>query len=125
MISISTDEVVELHDLLIDRFGGTHGIRSRESLESSIYSVFQTFEGKDLYPTDVEKTIRLSYTLTMNHCFLDGNKRIGSFILIYLLKANGHKLTLTHQELIDLFLDTASGKYTYDKFKKMIVEKID
>ncbi len=58
------------------------------SFQSSISTIYQTFEGKDLYPSIEEKAANLLYFITKNHSFTDGNKRIAAFLL-YFLERNG------------------------------------
>lgn len=85
---ISITEVEHLHKLLIDRFGGSHGVRDRAALESAIARPFQTFDDKDLYPTVIEKAASLIESLLINHPFIDGNKRTGYLILRLFLIIN-------------------------------------
>ena len=54
----------------------------------------QTFDSVDLYPTITDKHTRLSFRLVMNHPFIDGNKRIGAYVLTVGLKLNGITFSL-------------------------------
>jgi len=74
---ISYKEVVDIHQLLIDEFGGTNGIRDKELLNSALARSLQTFDGKELYPTAIEKAACLIESILINHPFIDGNKRTG------------------------------------------------
>ena len=74
---IRIEEVVNIHEILIDKFGGSHGIKDIKGLESVINRPFMTFDQKDLYSTPVEKAAALIESLISNHPFVDGNKRIG------------------------------------------------
>jgi len=86
---IPPKEVEFLHQILIDKFGGTRGIRDKGALESALARPFQTFEGQDLYPTVLDKASSLIESILINHPFLDGNKRLGYALLrLYLLKNN-------------------------------------
>ena len=69
----------------------------------------QTFGGSDLYPDIIEKASRLGFGLIKGHAFLDGNKRIGTHVMLVFLKLNGISLKYTDKELIQLILDIASG----------------
>ena len=60
-----------------------------DSFQSSIGAVYQTFDGKDLYPSVEEKAANLLYFVTKNHSFTDGNKRIAAFLFLYFLDKNG------------------------------------
>jgi prophage maintenance system killer protein len=69
--------------------GGLFGQEKDNGLESAIGAVYQTFEGRDLYPSIEEKAAHLLYFVVKNHAFVDGNKRIGAFLFIWFLDANG------------------------------------
>lgn len=59
------------------------------SFKSSIGSVYQTFDGQDVYPTVEEKAAHLLYFVTKNHSFIDGNKRIAAALFVCFLQKNG------------------------------------
>lgn len=65
------------------------GREKDESFKSSIGTIYQTFDGQDLYPSIEEKAANLLYFVTKNHSFTDGNKRIAAFIFLYFLGRNG------------------------------------
>ena len=65
------------------------GHEKDESFQSSIATIYQTFNGKDLYPSIEEKAANLLYFITKNHSFTDGNKRIAAFLFLYFLGKNG------------------------------------
>ena len=65
------------------------GNEKDESFEGSISAVYQTFDGKDVYPTVQEKAANLLYFITKNHSFSDGNKRIAATMFLYFLNKNG------------------------------------
>ena len=74
------------------KFGDTSslfGNEKDESFEGSISAVYQTFGGKDVYPTFQEKAANLLYFITKNHSFSDGNKRIAATMFLYFLNKNG------------------------------------
>lgn len=89
---LSLAEVAELHRLLIEAFGGSHGIRDLGALESALAQPRMSFGGEDLYPTVVEKVAALGFTLVQNHPFLDGNKRVGHAAMETFLVLNGFEL---------------------------------
>lgn len=65
------------------------GHEKDNSFQSSIATIFQTFDGKELYPSIEEKAANLLYFITKNHSFSDGNKRIAAFMFLYFLERNG------------------------------------
>ncbi len=65
------------------------GVEKDNSLKSSLSTIYQTFDGVDLYPSIEEKAANLLYFVTKNHSFVDGNKRIAAFLFLYFLERNG------------------------------------
>lgn len=65
------------------------GREKDDSFRSSVSAIYQTFDGKDLYPGIEEKAAHLLYFVTKNHSFADGNKRIAAFLFLYFLERNG------------------------------------
>ena len=65
------------------------GREKDDSFKSSISTIYQTFNGVDLYPSVEEKAANLLYFVTKNHSFSDGNKRIAAFLFLYFLEKNG------------------------------------
>ena len=72
---LTLKELIELHQRLIERSGGSPGIRDLGLLESALAQPLMTFGGEDLYPTVVEKASALGFSLIKKHPFVDGNKR--------------------------------------------------
>ena len=109
MIWISAEDMILIHSRVIEGSGGLDGLRDRDGLEAAVSAPMQTFDGKELYPTDIEKIARLGFGLASNHAFVDGNKRIGAMMTQLLLKWNGYDLTLHTGELADMFIAIADG----------------
>jgi len=65
------------------------GNEKDKSFKSSLTTIYQTFDGVDLYPSIEEKAANLLYFITKNHSFSDGNKRIAAFLFLYFLERNG------------------------------------
>jgi len=65
------------------------GHEKDESFKSSVSTIYQTFNGIDLYPSIEEKAANLLYYVTKNHSFTDGNKRIAAFLFLYFMEKNG------------------------------------
>mgnify|MGYP001048941157 FL=1 len=109
MIWISTEDILLIHSRVIEGSGGLDGLRDRDGLEAAIAAPMQTFDGQELYPSDIEKIARLGFGLASNHAFVDGNKRISAMMTQLLLKWNGYDLTLRTGELADMFIAIADG----------------
>jgi len=88
---------------LKNKFGGSDlfGNEKDESFESSISTIYQTFDGKELYPSIEEKAAMLLYLVTKNHSFSDGNKRIAAFLFLWFLEKNGILYKLNGTKLIE------------------------
>ena len=114
MIKFSKDKVKLLHQLISEETGGTIGVRDEGLLESALEGAFATFDGKDLYPSKEEKGARLGYTLISNHAFVDGNKRIGMYVMLTFLEVNGIRLECSDDDIIEAGLGVASGRMGYD-----------
>ena len=69
------------------------GHEKDDSFKSSLTTIYQTFDGHDLYPSIEEKAANLLYFIVKNHSFTDGNKRIAVFLFLYFLEKNGLLLT--------------------------------
>lgn len=85
MILLSKEQVKYLHGRLIEATGGSDGIRDEGLLDSALTSPFQTFGQEELYPSIPRKAARLCYGLIQNHVFIDGNKRIGIYVMLIFL----------------------------------------
>ncbi|MCB9186906.1 MAG: virulence protein RhuM/Fic/DOC family protein [Flavobacteriales bacterium] len=83
------------------QFKGLFGQEKDSSFKSSLDTIYQTFGGKDLYPTTEEKAANLLYFVVKNHSFTDGNKRIAAFIFVWFLERNGLLYDGHGQRLID------------------------
>ena len=123
MILLTVEEVMALHKKLIERTGGSDGLRDQSLLESAVYSAMTGFEGSEAYPTVQEKAARLMFALTNNHAFVDGNKRIGVFVMLMTLQLNNVKIKYTQSELISLGLSVAEGTTGYDEILTWIQER--
>lgn len=113
MIKFSKDKVLLLHKLIAQETGGSIGLRDEGLLESALEAAFSTFGGVELYPSKEEKGARLGYTLISNHAFVDGNKRIGMYVMITFLEVNGLYLDCTNEEVAAVGLAVAAGEMDY------------
>ena len=89
-----------MHQLIAEETGGSIGVRDEALLESALESAFSSFDGQEFYPSKEEKGARLGYTLISNHAFVDGNKRIGMYVMLTFLEVNGIRLECTNEEII-------------------------
>ena len=120
MIKFSKDKVLLLHQLLAQETGGAVGVRDFNLLDSALESAFQTFGGRDLYPTKQEKAARLGFSLVSNHAFVDGNKQIGMYVMLTFLEVNGIFVNASNEEVARVGLALADGSIKYDELLKWI-----
>lgn len=112
---ISIEETEEIHKVLVDTFGGTHGIRDLDALQSALSRPFHTFDNADLHPSVLEKAASLIESLLNNHPFVDGNKRTGYVLTRLFLLANKYNIEATPQDKYDFVISIASGKIKYEE----------
>jgi death-on-curing protein len=117
---LTVDEVVHLHRLMLERFGGASGLRDRGALESSVVQPQMTFGGQDLYPTLAEKASALGFSLVLNHPFVDGNKRAGHAAMETFLVLNGHELDAPVDEQEQIILQVAAGTLKRERFTEWV-----
>lgn len=101
IIYISLDEVLAIHDDMVQRYGGSFGIRDLGLIQSAIARPQATFGGEDLYPKVIDKAAALFHSLIFNHAFTDGNKRTSLTSTARFLHLNGYELNADDQELIE------------------------
>ena len=82
-------------------------------MESALNRPNQTFEGKELYPTLLEKVAALLESIIKNHPFNDGNKRIGYTLCRLILLENNLDLTATQNDKFDFIIKIAENKISY------------
>ena len=121
---ISVSEAILIQDILIDKFGGSRGIRDRHLLESALSRPFQTFDGKDLYIDDIQKAAALIESIIKNHPFIDGNKRIGYVLMRLWLLQNGFDVKATQEEKYLFVIRIASGKSDMTDISKWLNRNI-
>jgi death-on-curing protein len=110
IVYLSAEQVLQLHVLQLEHFGGRRGIRDRDALESAIGRPAATFGGDDLYPDLAAKAGALLHSLVMNHPFVDGNKRVGAMAAELFIEINGASLLAEDEELEEFCLSVARGE---------------
>ena len=123
MIKVDFNVALRLHELVASMTGGSVGIRDKALLGSALESPFLTFGGEDLYATLEAKGARLGCSLISNHAFVDGNKRIGTLIMLTFLEMNGVHLNLTNEDVEFIAMSVAKGDYKYEDVLNWIEEK--
>jgi len=119
---LTVDETLDMHHKLILRTGGLDGVRDIGMLEMSVLSCTQTFNDEELYPSTIEKSARMAFSICKNHPFVDGNKRTAILAMLTTLHVNQVTLHYTPAELISLGLGIADGTINYQDIVSWIRE---
>ena len=114
MIKFSKEKVLLLHQLIAEETGGSIGVRDEGLLESALEAAFSICGGQELYPTKEEKGARIGFNLISNHAFVDGNKRIGVYVMLTFLEVNGIRLDCTNEDVVKIGLGVADGSMDYE-----------
>ena len=131
---LTYDEAIQQIQLVKQKYGygDLFGREKDKSFKSSVSTICQTFDGKDLYPSIEEKAANLLYLVTKNHSFSDGNKKIAAFLFLYFLERNGILYTkegekrIADNALVALTLMIAVSKTEEkDTITKIIVNLIN
>ena len=122
MIKFSKEKVLLLHQLIAEETGGSIGVRDIGLLESALENAFSSYDGIEFYPTKEEKGARLGYTLISNHAFVDGNKRIGMYVMLTFLEVNGIEMICTNEDVVEAGLGVASGDMGYEELLEWVRE---
>ena len=122
MIKLSKEKVLLLHQLMAEQTGGSVGLRDEGLLDSALENAFSGFGDQEFYPSKEEKGARIGYNLISNHAFVDGNKRIGTYIMLTFLEMNGIKIKCTDEELVKEGLSVADGSMGYEQLLQWIYD---
>ena len=123
MITLSKEQGKRLHKVLLDSTGGLNGIRDEALLDSALASPFQTFDSVELYPSTAAKIARTAYSLVCNHPFVDGNKRIGVYVMMVLLELNHIETDFTDDDIIYAGLELANGRMDDKQLLDLILKR--
>jgi death-on-curing protein len=122
MIDSKTAE--EVHDILIDKFGGSGGLRDMGLLLSALARPYATFDKQELYPTAIEKASAIFESIIINHPFIDGNKRTAYVLLRLTLLEYDFDISATQNEKYEFAIAASKGDIKIDEIKLWIKEKL-
>lgn len=117
---ISKKEVLEIHTILIERFGGSDRIRDQELLDSALNRPYQTFDGNELYPSPIDKAAAMLESIVKNHPFVDGNKRTG-YVLARLLMMNEQlNIQAGQEQKYQFVISISKGELSFEQIKEWL-----
>ena len=104
---LATDEVLLIHERILERSGGAGGIRDWNLLDSAVQRSRAAFGGEDLYAGLFTKAAALGHSLVLNHPFVDGNKRTAWEAMHTFVEENSYALRANLDEIVELMLRIA------------------
>jgi death on curing protein len=110
-VFLSLDEVLEIHEQQIERYGGSPGLRDGGALESAVTTPQVTFGGEFLHTSIPAMAAAYLFHLCQNHAFIDGNKRVGANAAITFLLMNIWEPTFDAEELTDWFYPSPQAAF--------------
>ena len=113
---LTLDQILKLHQRIIEQSGGGIGIRDKGILESALAQPEMSYGGQDLYPTLIEKVSALGFSLINNHPFVDGNKRIGHAAIEVTLLMNGYEIQADVDTQETVILAVAASEMNRESF---------
>jgi len=117
---VSIDEVYFIHKAIFARAGSKGGVRDFGLLHSAVERPKATFFGKDLYPTLFDKAAALLQSLTLNHPFTDGNKRVSWITTKRFLKLNGCQLRVERDDAVEFMISVGNEKLELTKIAEWL-----
>jgi death on curing protein len=117
---LTVDEIIYIHEELINEFGGSHGIRDRNSLEAAVIRPQDGY-----YKSIHNEAAALMESLAMNHSFIDGNKRISFFAADIFLRMNGYFISCESEEANQFFIENLENNtFRFEVIKTWLKQKI-
>lgn len=123
-VSLRLETVLDLHCLLINRFGGVYGVRNVDALQGVLDSPFQTFDGEELYPTVIDKAVQLCVSMLYSHPFVDGNKRVALACLGAFLGMHGLTIEDDADSLYNRMIALSTHKMDAKQFYHYVFDHV-
>lgn len=107
---LTTNEVVALHDHVLERYGGATGLREPGQLDAAVHAPQSTFGGNYVYQDLFEMAAAYLQCLTLDHVFIDANKRTAWYATKAFLLMNGYSLKPHRPEIVEFMVAIADGR---------------
>jgi death-on-curing protein len=104
------EAIIEIHDILIEKYGGEPGLRDPSLLDSALHQPMLVVQFADTLPSLHLLAATYGYHLSENQPFFDGNKRIAAAAIIMFLDINGLEITASEDEFFDKMMDLANKR---------------
>ncbi|MFY0583723.1 type II toxin-antitoxin system death-on-curing family toxin [Cystobacter fuscus] len=109
-VFLTLEDVLEIHHVQRERYGGPPGLRDPGLLESALAQPMATFAGEFIHPDLFTMAAAYLFHLVSNHPFVDGNKRIGLLSALVFLDLNGVSIVTSSDALYELTMEVAQGQ---------------
>jgi len=117
---LTEEQILLAHFQLIERYGGSHGVRNLERLKSVVQAVRQEVFGEEQYPDLFQKAAVYVRNIIADHPFADGNKRTGITIGVMFLQMNSQKFLAEKGELEDFAVKVATDHLPIDEIAEWL-----
>jgi len=122
MISLTLEQLLEIHAILVNETGGSLGLRDLGRLESAIATQTQNVFGEELYPSAINKAAAIIRAIIADHPFVDGNKRTAMLSGLTLLEANGMRFYANKGEIEDFAVKIAVEHFDVPQISQWLEE---
>ncbi|AFY85848.1 type II toxin-antitoxin system death-on-curing family toxin [Chroococcidiopsis thermalis] len=121
---LELNDILIIHQILLEQFGGLPGIRDEGLLEFAIFQPKATFFGELLHPTIHVQAAAYLYHIAKNHPFLDGNKRTAFGAMEAFLRLNGCNLSFSDEQAYQIVLQVAQGEISKEELTLLLKQHI-
>ncbi|GAB3997445.1 type II toxin-antitoxin system death-on-curing family toxin [Spirosoma daeguense] len=112
---ITLEEVLAIHQVLIEEFGGASGVRDETILLSALQRPYSGFGAVEFYPEIGQKAAAILESIVTGHPFVDGNKRTGYVLMRLLLLEQGKDILAGQNEKYTFVIDVATGVLSFEQ----------
>ena len=117
---LTPQKALFIHDQVVKRTGGSHGVRDIGLVESAVYRPQATFDGDELYAGIFDTAAALLQSLLKNHPFVDGNKRTALTSAGLFLRLNGYKLINAKKEEVEFAIKVDNEHLSIEEISKWL-----
>jgi len=121
---LTLEQILILHNRILEQHSGSIGIRDKGILESALAQPYMSYGGEELYPTLIEKVAALGFSLINNHPFVDGNKRIGHAAIEVTLLMNGYEIQADVDTQEAIILAVAASEMSRQSFLEWLQNNV-
>ena len=121
MKRLKVEDVLLIHERVIEATGGTKGVINWEALESALNRPFATAEGREVFPTLWDKVAAFIHAIVAFHPFADGNKRVALVAADVWLRMNGYRIP-PGEEVEEVFWRIARGEMDVEQISRWLRE---